>query len=65
MEEKENAVVIGKEDDNDSDNEHFIAFARVFSGTIRKGAKLYVLGPKYNPQVHAGTAEIPPENSNR
>ena len=27
----------------------FIAFARVFSGTIRKGQKLYVLGPKHDP----------------
>ena len=28
----------------------FIAFARVFSGTVRKGQKLYVLGPKHDPQ---------------
>lgn len=28
---------------------HFVAFARVFSGTLRVGQKLYVLGPKYNP----------------
>lgn len=27
----------------------FIAFARVFSGTLRKGQDLYVLGPKYDP----------------
>ncbi|XP_063228636.1 elongation factor-like GTPase 1 [Bacillus rossius redtenbacheri] len=34
------------------DNENvFIAFARVFSGTIKKGQDLYVLGPKHNPQV--------------
>ncbi|OQR70697.1 elongation factor Tu GTP-binding domain-containing protein 1-like [Tropilaelaps mercedesae] len=29
----------------------FIGFARVFSGTLRKGAELYVLGPKHNPQL--------------
>ncbi|XP_072324850.1 elongation factor-like GTPase 1 isoform X2 [Scyliorhinus torazame] len=29
--------------------ERFIAFARVYSGTIRKGQKLFVLGPKYDP----------------
>ena len=29
----------------------FIAFARVFSGVLRKGSKLFVLGPKYNPLV--------------
>ena len=27
----------------------FIAFARVFSGTLRRGQQLYVLGPKYDP----------------
>ena len=30
-------------------DECFIAFARVFSGTVKKDAKLYVLGPKYDP----------------
>lgn len=34
----------------------FIAFARVFSGTIRKGDKLYVLGPRHDPSKV--TAEI-------
>ena len=29
----------------------FIAFARVFSGTLRKGQELYVLGPKYDPST--------------
>lgn len=27
----------------------FIAFARVFSGRVRKGDKVYVLGPKHDP----------------
>ncbi|GAB6018975.1 Elongation factor-like GTPase 1 [Chamberlinius hualienensis] len=27
----------------------FVAFARVFSGVVRKGQQLYVLGPKHNP----------------
>ena len=27
----------------------FLAFARVFSGTISKGKKLLVLGPKHDP----------------
>ena len=27
----------------------FIAFARVFSGTVKKGQKLYVLGPRHDP----------------
>uniref|UniRef100_A0A8C1PS52 Elongation factor-like 1 n=1 Tax=Cyprinus carpio TaxID=7962 RepID=A0A8C1PS52_CYPCA len=31
--------------------EHFVAFARVYSGIIRKGQKVFVLGPKYNPSL--------------
>ena len=27
----------------------FVAFARVFSGTVRQGQKLYILGPKHDP----------------
>ena len=27
----------------------FIAFARIFSGEIRRGQQLFVLGPKHNP----------------
>ncbi len=30
--------------------ETFLAFARVFSGTLSKGKKLLVLGPKHEPQ---------------
>uniref|UniRef100_H2YCG0 Ribosome assembly protein 1 n=1 Tax=Ciona savignyi TaxID=51511 RepID=H2YCG0_CIOSA len=30
-------------------NEQFIAFARVFSGTLKVGQTLFVLGPKYDP----------------
>ena len=37
------------------DEEHFIAFARVFSGTLKRGAKLYVLGPKYDPSSQVVT----------
>ncbi|KAF8534097.1 ribosome assembly protein 1 [Trichophaea hybrida] len=32
-----------------SDKERLIGFARVYSGTIKVGQKLYVLGPKYSP----------------
>ena len=28
---------------------YFVAFARVFSGTLRKGLKVYMLGPKHEP----------------
>lgn len=34
----------------EADNkEPFIAFARVFSGVVHKGQKIFVLGPKYDP----------------
>uniref|UniRef100_A0A0A9XJZ8 Ribosome assembly protein 1 n=1 Tax=Lygus hesperus TaxID=30085 RepID=A0A0A9XJZ8_LYGHE len=32
----------------------FIAFARVYSGTLRKGSKVYVLGPKHDPATALG-----------
>jgi ribosome assembly protein 1 len=40
-----------KQDKQEQSNEHvFIAFARVFSGTVKRGQELYVLGPKHEPQ---------------
>ncbi|KAJ8304546.1 hypothetical protein KUTeg_018129 [Tegillarca granosa] len=39
-----------REDKKDDEVDlEFVAFARVYSGTIKKGQKLYVLGPKHNP----------------
>ncbi|XP_056591298.1 LOW QUALITY PROTEIN: elongation factor-like GTPase 1 [Triplophysa dalaica] len=35
----------------DESREHFVAFARVYSGVIRKGQKVFVLGPKYDPSL--------------
>lgn len=37
--------------DENTDTPIFIAFARVFSGTLQRGKELYVLGPKYDPRV--------------
>ena len=38
------------ESETDNGEDHvFVAFARVFSGTVRQGQKLYVLGPKHDP----------------
>ncbi|KAI9005840.1 P-loop containing nucleoside triphosphate hydrolase protein [Phycomyces nitens] len=34
----------------DPKGEHLIGFARLYSGTIRVGQKLYVMGPKYDPK---------------
>lgn len=40
----------GVEDRQPPENGHvFIAFARIFSGVIRRGQRLYVLGPKHDP----------------
>ncbi|XP_035706674.1 elongation factor-like GTPase 1 isoform X2 [Folsomia candida] len=62
-------------DDNDNnvvnetiseDADVFIAFARVYSGTVKKGCKLYILGPRYDP-VDGGTkfkdAEVDPKHT--
>lgn len=32
------------------DDEVFIAFSRVFSGAVRQGMEVYILGPKYKAQ---------------
>ena len=33
----------------DEKKDKFVGFARIFSGTIRRGQQIHVLGPKYNP----------------
>ncbi|XP_041645807.1 elongation factor-like GTPase 1 [Cheilinus undulatus] len=33
----------------DEQKETFIAFARIYSGTVKKGQKMFILGPKYDP----------------
>ena len=39
------------EDKEEGTDQVFVAFARVFSGCVRKGQKLYVLGPKHDPAI--------------
>jgi hypothetical protein len=39
-----------KADDPPEDDVVFVAFARVFSGTVKMGQTLYVLGPKHDPK---------------
>lgn len=36
-------------EDEEQQRETFIAFARIYSGVVRKGQKVFVLGPKYDP----------------
>jgi len=39
----------GNTDEEKEEWEHLIGFARIYSGTVKIGQELYVLGPKYNP----------------
>ena len=48
------------------DKDIFLAFSRVYSGTIHRGQKLFVLHPRYDPrEVDLGNVlsngEFPPE----
>lgn len=38
-----------KPEEEEDHKETFIAFARVYSGVVRKGQRIFVLGPKYDP----------------
>ncbi|XP_036171815.1 elongation factor-like GTPase 1 isoform X1 [Myotis myotis] len=38
-----------EESSQETNQETFVAFARVFSGVARRGKKIFVLGPKYSP----------------
>lgn len=37
------------EDEEDTDDHVFIAFARIFSGILRRGSRVFFLGPKHDP----------------
>lgn len=43
-------IKVVEQAEQEQNDDVFIAFARVFSGTIKKGQELYVLGPKHEPQ---------------
>ncbi|XP_061719585.1 elongation factor-like GTPase 1 isoform X1 [Cydia pomonella] len=45
----ENTQETSNETEKEDNQPAFIAFARVFSGRLRKGDKVYVLGPKHDP----------------
>ena len=36
------------------DENVFLAFARVFSGRLKHGQKIYVLGPRHDPALYVG-----------
>ncbi|XP_069839810.1 elongation factor-like GTPase 1 [Dendropsophus ebraccatus] len=47
--ERENAIQKSDKQEADENKSYFIAFARVFSGVVRRGQRIFVLGPKYDP----------------
>lgn len=42
------------------EKEYFVAFARVYSGVARRGQRVFVLGPKYDPAITLRTVRAPP-----
>lgn len=48
----------GQKNNSEDDPNVFIAFARVFSGTVRSGDNVYVLGPKHNPNKLDATLSV-------
>ena len=40
-----------EQNNTEKKDQYFVAFARVFSGTLRIGQKIFVLGPKYDPSL--------------
>uniref|UniRef100_A0A182MQG0 Putative rRNA methyltransferase n=1 Tax=Anopheles culicifacies TaxID=139723 RepID=A0A182MQG0_9DIPT len=52
------ALSLEDEPDADVPSEIFLAFARVYSGTLRKGSRVFVIGPKYDPRtMHANDSD--------
>ncbi|CAK9809434.1 Elongation factor-like GTPase 1 [Anthophora quadrimaculata] len=56
------------EEEGESSETALIAFARIYSGTLRKGSTVYVLGPKHNPREvlkreRAGESPVEEENA--
>lgn len=43
------SITLPQQNTEEDDGPIFVAFARVFSGTLHKGQELYVLGPKHDP----------------
>ncbi|ETN58487.1 translation elongation factor [Anopheles darlingi] len=48
-----NLSLTGDGDAVAGESEIFLAFARVYSGTLRRGTRVFVLGPKYDPRTMA------------
>ncbi|KAF7998147.1 hypothetical protein HCN44_009545 [Aphidius gifuensis] len=55
------------DDDDETDDSVLIAFARIYSGTIKEGSEVYILGPKHKPndiinKINSGEDITPPSS---
>lgn len=48
--ESQSQETAAEKDESDRESTAFVGFARIFSGTVRRGAEVFVLGPKHDPQ---------------
>lgn len=48
-----------KPEEEEEAKETFVAFARVYSGVVRKGQRVFVLGPKYDSAQSLSTVSPP------
>ncbi len=53
----ENDVVNGTKTESVDENV-FLAFARVFSGRLKRGQKIFVLGPRHDPALFVGKVRV-------
>lgn len=60
--ENESTEVLKLTEDEETPKSHVLAFARVYSGTIKKGQRLYVLGPKHDPREGLDKQLVPLED---
>ncbi|XP_020603142.1 elongation factor-like GTPase 1 isoform X1 [Orbicella faveolata] len=61
-ENENNEMKIKPRDEKEVPKSHVLAFARVYSGTIKKGQQLYVLGPKHDPRESLSEDLVPLED---
>ena len=64
QENESNEMRIKQREEKEVPKSHVLAFARVYSGTIKKGQQLYVLGPKHDPRESLSQDMLPLEGRN-
>lgn len=47
-----------EEEDTEEQGHEFMAFARVFSGSISRGQTIFVLSPRHNPEDFVGKVDL-------